>query len=70
MWANMSQQFGSPANHLNLSEADIEKLLSSVSNVKSGLLFMTAKKNYDKKNPAVTCIPEPSKFFGVFSPGP
>ncbi|XP_046655877.1 leucine-rich repeat-containing G-protein coupled receptor 5-like isoform X1 [Daphnia pulicaria] len=62
MWANMSQQFGSPANHLNLSEADIEKLLSSVSNVKSGLLFMTAKKNYDKKNPAVTCIPEPSPF--------
>jgi hypothetical protein len=60
MWANMSHQLGSPVNHLNLSETDIEKLLNSVSNVKSGLLFMTAKRNYDKKNP-VTCIPEPSK---------
>jgi hypothetical protein len=55
----MSQQFSSSVNHLNLSETDIEKLLNSVTNVKSGLLFMTAKKNYDKKN-LVTCIPEPS----------
>ena len=61
MWTNMSQQLGSPVNHLNLSETDIEKLLNSVTNVKSGLLFMTAKKNYDKKN-LVTCIPEPSKY--------
>lgn len=57
----MTQQLASPANHLNLSEADIEKLLNSAANVKSsGLLFMTTKRNYDKKN-LVTCIPEPSK---------
>jgi leucine-rich repeat-containing G protein-coupled receptor 6 len=61
MWTNMSQQFSSSVNHLNLSETDIEKLLNSVTNVKSGLLFMTAKKNYDKKN-LVTCIPEPSTY--------
>lgn len=62
LWTNMSQQLASPANHLNLSEADIEKLLNSAANVKSsGLFFMTSKKNYDKKNP-VTCIPEPSPF--------
>ena len=63
MWTNMSQQWaaaaaagGLPSN--DLSEADIEKLLSSSSR-KSGVMFMTTRKNNEKKNP-VACIPEPS----------
>lgn len=69
MWTNMSQQWSGAAlstNHLNLSEADIEKLISSASNRKSGLLFMTGRPNSEKRNP-VSCIPEPSMTFNLDS---
>lgn len=56
----MSQQWNNLSpNQLNMSEADIEKLLSA--NAKSGLLFMTGRKNVEKRSP-VTCIPEPSTY--------
>lgn len=50
----------SPTNNLNLSEADIEKLINA--NRKSGLLFMTGRRNIEKNKSPVTCIPEPSEW--------
>jgi len=52
----------SAANNLNLSEAEIEKLLSSSpGGGKSGVLLTATRVAQDKRN-LITCIPEPSEY--------
>lgn len=65
VWTNISQQWAnmaSAANNLNLSETEIEKLLSSSpGGGKSGVLLTATRVAQDKRN-LITCIPEPSEY--------